>query len=153
MHILDNFGLDLNNKNNLSSSTSVFDEGLPESVSSLTHIYCISVCNFQVGVLFSCIFTLSLLSYHWQEKGLSCFLTSHPKLGVSLQFPLLKKELSMLPPYISHMQHAIYMSDRMRDLHSWRIEFTDLSSSSSGPREGRLRLRNCQVDWIRCHDD
>lgn len=117
----------------------------------------ISVCNFRVGVLFSRIYTLLLLPYHWQEKGGSFFVTSHPKLGVSLQFPLLKKELSVFPSYISHMQHANYTSDRVRDLHSWRIEFTDFrsqfGSSSPGPREGRSRLWNCQVDWMRCRDE
>lgn len=93
-----------------------------KSTSICFHFTYISVCiflSFWVLFSFSLICTLPLLAYHWQEIDGSFFLTSHLKLGVSLQFPLLKKTSSVCSlhtVHVSHMQHTDFTSDTGREL-------------------------------------
>lgn len=87
LHILNHVGLKLETKN-------------PAHQHFFSFYINISVCIFLsvwVLFLFSFICTLPPLAHHWQEIGgpLFFFLTSHVKLGVLPQFPLLQNEFSV----------------------------------------------------------
>lgn len=71
----------------------------------MSFFLCPSVFCFSLSLI-----TLPLLAYYWQEIGGSFFLTSQPKLGASLQFPLLKVELPCI--YILYAAQTDLMSDR-----------------------------------------
>lgn len=127
VHILNDVGLNLETKN----------ESPPVFVFILHPSVCIFL-SFWVLFWLSLICTLPLLAYHWQEIGRSFFLTSHLKLGVSLQFPLLKNELSVFSTYSTFLTHAAHW------LHVRRRE--RVAAGSSSPRLSDFQ----SLSWILC---
>ncbi len=139
----------------LLSSPFLFDhDSPPESASNFT---------YSVFSLYLSIVVLTFSDLHSTSTCLSLagnrrasFLTSQLKLGVSLQFPLLKKEPSMFSIYISHAAHRLHVRHRegfaqqeVNFTTPIRLSISQLGFSSPALRERRWQW-SCRVDWMRC---